>query len=104
MTQIAIDAYREARLHAMGPAEAAQAAWLAVRLVRRHLRAPDWGCAIARNTSVRRSYRSPLGEVLGLADVSDQGGYCARWPRTLRSQREVQDMRRRVLDYLERAR
>jgi len=54
-------------------------------------RAP-WGVEqIAANTGSRRSYRSPLGAFLGVA-VWEYGHHCAKWRRTVRSEKEREEV------------
>jgi hypothetical protein len=64
------------------------AAWQAIRGVRRELRAPDGTEALRCNGTTRRSYRSPLAECVSWdcgAAEGEWGAYCVQWPRTVRS-------------------
>ena len=72
---------------------AAQAVWTALKPL--SARAPRWDEALSLNTLGRRSYRSPLGELLGL--TSDYGQHSAKWPRTVQSKREREEARETVL-------
>jgi hypothetical protein len=76
---------------------AAQDAWQAVRKADGRLRAPWWDEALATNNGVR-SYRSPLGEVLGIDD--EVGSHSTRFKRPERSLFEVECLRERVLGTL----
>ena len=74
--------------------QAAQKVWRALRP--KHLRAPYWDEAVALNTGRRRSFRCPLGDLLGLTEGTF-GQYCCEWPRTNESEHAAGDARRFVL-------
>lgn len=93
--------YHHLRAEGRGRADAAQQVWLALRTTPgyKHLRAPYWSEKLHRNGSSVRSYRSPLGDVLGV--TGEFGRHCARWPRTVRSEAEAANAAARVLDALD---
>ena len=65
------------------------AVWSRVRAGLPRARATSGVECLARNTSARRSYRSPLGQALGVPGASEEyGQHCARWPRTVASFQE----------------
>ena len=76
---------------------AAQAVWLALRPST--ARAPRWDEALARNGSGSRSYKSPLGSLLGLTPDA-YGQHAANWPRTVSSTGERDCYRALVLEAL----
>ena len=96
----AITAYTLSRIADKSRAESAIYAHIAANDVLRHLRAPYWDEKIYTNTGRRRSYVSPLGQILGAYDYI-YGHHCAAYPRTLRSYNAAQVVRAGVLDYLE---
>ena len=68
---------------------AIDAVWRRVRLGLPRARSTSGSECIARNTSARRSYRSPLGQALGIPGATDEyGQHCARWRRTVSSLQE----------------
>jgi hypothetical protein len=83
------EVYANARFHGKDVEGAINATWSHVRA--RYLpraRAPYGVEAVGPlNTSGRRNYRSPLGEVLGLV-TEPYGQHSARWKRTVASYRE----------------
>lgn len=84
-----LDAFRR---HGGGDA-GAQAAWEAARQYTEwaRCRAPRWDEKLAANTAARRSYTSPLGQVLACIGIAPwglsqaYGGHSGRWPRTKQS-------------------
>ena len=80
----------------------AQAAWLAVRGILTHLRAPYWNERLAQNRRSCRTYRSPLGEALELSS-GEFGRHSPKWPRTQCSLREADDVRVWIIEWFERA-
>lgn len=99
-----INTYRTARAEGDTRVCAAQRAWLAVRKQPgyRHLRAPYWNERIERNGSSCKSYRSPLGQVLGVGSL-EYGSHSAKYPRTKRSKREGAEVEETVLAHLDAA-
>jgi len=68
---------------------ALDAVWSRVRAGLPRARATSGVECLARNTSARRSYRSPLGQALGVPGASEvYGQHCARWRRTVASLQE----------------
>jgi len=68
---------------------AIDAVWLRVRAGLPRARSTSGSECLARNTSARRSYRSPLGQALGIPGATDEyGHHCARWRRTVSSLQE----------------
>lgn len=85
-----------------GERKGAQAAWMAVRAIRRELRAPWFAEAVATNTGRRRSYRCPLGSVLGIVGASGEfGHHCAEYRRTKQSWESAKRIEQTVIDWLE---
>lgn len=65
---------------------AIDAVWLRVRAGLPRARSTSGAEGLARNTSARRSYRSPLGQALGIPGATETyGQHCARWRRTVGS-------------------
>lgn len=93
--------YRHARGEGLTRPEAAQRVWQALKTTPGycHLRAPCWGEKLAKNSGASRSYRSPLGDVLGV--TGEFGQHCARWPRTKRSLEAAEKAAAAVLDTLD---
>lgn len=96
---VAAAAYRKSREEGRSQWWAAQDAWQAVKKADGRLRAPWWDEALADKTAAVRSYRSPLGEVVDVADVV--GHHSAKHNRTQQSEFEVECLRERVLFRLE---
>lgn len=98
---VALCEYDATRATGVSSSASAAAAWSAVRRDRagRYLRAPRWDEQHVCNTGARRTYRSPLGRILGV--TGEYGSHCARWPRTVCSMVAANDVRRTVLAHLE---
>jgi hypothetical protein len=89
--------YADARFHGRDVETAIDVAW---RYARAHYlpraRAPYGVEAIGPlNTSGRRNYRSPLGEVLGVV-TAPYGQHSAKWRRTVASYRERNEVVRAI--------
>ena len=85
--QTAIAFYRPSDL-APEPVTVADYCWKAARGVLRKARSPDGLEAHARSTGATRSYKSPLGILLGIPGADDYGAHSAKYPRTVKSHRE----------------
>lgn len=98
--------YARARDEGLTQSAGAECAWAAYRAhpLGRRARAPHGMAALGVNTSVRRSYRVPLGALLGIAGSLSCGQHCARWPRTKASMREHAGVQTETLAALEAAR
>lgn len=66
-------------------------------------RADYWDSALQRNGSTIQAFYSPLRAALR-AGVRTAGQYCRKWPRTRRSLREVDDLAKDTLAWIESAR
>lgn len=97
MTKVNVDelraVYADARFHGRDVEDALNAAWLYARAhYLPRARAPYGVEAVGPlNTSGRRNYRSPLGEILGVVK-EPFGQYCTKWKRTQRSWREREEV------------
>lgn len=101
MNNVSIDelraVYADARFHGRDVEGAINAAW---HYARAHFlpraRAPYGVEAVGPlNTSGRRNYRSPLGEVLGVV-TAPYGQHSAKWRRTATSWRERNEVVRAI--------
>lgn len=81
--------------------DAAKEAWRAARRILRSARAPDWVEKYVVAGTHKRSYRSPLGELLSPWLGREYGSHSANWPRTIQSLAERDAIRTAVIDYLE---
>ena len=84
--------YLNARKRGGGIETAIDLAWREARKSLPRARAPRGVEAVGPlNTSGRRNYRSPLGELLGVIN-GPYGQHSAKWPRTASSRREREEV------------
>lgn len=99
---IARTVFAQARATGADAQDALDAVWNHARKIDPSLnaaRAPHGLEALARNTSARKSYRSPVGDWLGLTG-GDYGHHSAKWPRTKRSLLEREELLRSLVETL----
>lgn len=99
---IARTIFAQARATGADSQDALDAVWNHARKIDPSLksaRAPHGLEALARNTSGRKSYRSPVGDWLGLTG-GDYGHHSAKWPRTKRSLLEREELLRSLVETL----
>ena len=99
LTTAALAGYRIALANNLTGEEAVGAAWWVVRHHIKRLRAPSPFEAVALNTSVRRSYRSPIAEVLQIPVQATFGQHCNQWPRTKGSLAEAQEVKAKIIEW-----
>lgn len=83
LENIAIKHFTAAKYAFLGDSHAASIAWFAVRKVNKRLRAPCWDEKLFHNSSNKRSYVSPLGQIIGIG--YEYGSHSGKYRRTQKS-------------------